>query len=97
MRAEFYDLIKRPVVSEKSTYLAALNKYVFEVDLKATKPQIKKAVEAIFSVKVSAVNTIKGHGKWKRVRGVTGKQNDYKKAVVTLAEGSQIDVTGSVK
>lgn len=97
MKAKLYDLIKKPVISEKSTLLASQNKYVFEVDLKATKGEVKQAIEAIFGVKVVAVNTIKGHGKVKRFRGIMGKQNDYKKAVVTLAEGGQIDVTGSVK
>lgn len=97
MKAKLYDLIKKPVISEKSTLLASQNKYVFEVDLKASKSEVKQAIEAIFGVKVVAVNTIKGHGKVKRFRGILGKQNDYKKAVVTLAEGGQIDVTGSVK
>lgn len=97
MKAELYDLIRYPVISEKATILASQGKYVFNVDVKATKLQVKNAIEKIFNVAVTSVNTIKGHGKVKRFKGIMGKQNDYKKAVVTLAEGNQIDISGSVK
>lgn len=97
MKAELYDIIRSPVVSEKATILAEQNKYIFKVAIDSTKLQIKKAVEKIFGVAVLSVNTIKGHGKIKRFRGVVGKQNDYKKAVVTLAKGNKIDITGGIK
>lgn len=97
MKAELYDLIKHPVVSEKATVLAEQGKYVFKVASAATKSQIKTAIEKIFNVKVEAVNIINGMGKTKRFRGVMGKQNDYKKAIVSLVAGNQIDISGSVK
>ena len=66
---------------------------IFRVPLSTTKPEVKAAVEALFKVKVKAVNTIRQQGKLKRFRGVTGKQGDFKKAIVTLEEGHSIDVT----
>ena len=89
----FYDLIRAPVITEKSTLLGAFNQVTFRVPLVATKPQIKEAVESLFNVKVTAVNTLRHKGKTKRFRGVVGKRSDTKKAIVTLAEGSRIDVT----
>ncbi len=93
----YYDLIKRPIISEKSTLLAEQNKYVFQVDCNATKSQIKAAIEKIFSVKVKSVNTIKIQGKIKRFRGILGKKNDYKKAIVTLMKDNHIDISGGIK
>jgi large subunit ribosomal protein L23 len=72
------------------------NQITFKVSLDATKPQIKEAVESVFGVKVNAVNTLRQQGKVKRFRGVTGKRPEYKKAIVTLAEGETIDITTGV-
>ena len=88
-----YDVIVSPVITEKSTMASESNQVVFNVARNATKPEIKKAVEALFGVKVKAVNTLLRKGKVKRFRGIKGKQNDVKKAVVTLDEGQSIDVT----
>ena len=87
-----YDTIVAPVITEKSTYLSEENKVVFRVAINATKPQIKEAVEKLFDVKVTAVNTSVVKGKTKRFRGIKGRRNDIKKAVVTLADGQSIDV-----
>ena len=87
-----YDVIVSPVVSEKSTLASENNQVVFNVSRKATKPEIKAAVEALFSVKVTGVNTLLRKGKMKRFRGTIGRQSDVKKAVVTLAEGQSIDI-----
>jgi large subunit ribosomal protein L23 len=88
-----YDTVISPVITEKSTLASEHGKVVFRVAPKATKPEIKAAVEALFNVKVKAVNTLNRAGKTKRFRGFEGKQKSYKKAVVTLAEGQTIDVT----
>ena len=88
-----YDIIRSPVITEKSTLLSENNQVMFNVAKGATKPQIKAAVEALFEVKVSAVNTLNRKGKVKRFRGMIGKQNDVKKAIVTLVDGETIDVT----
>jgi large subunit ribosomal protein L23 len=88
-----YDVIVAPVITEKSTFVSDNNQVIFKVALKATKPEIKAAVEALFKVKVTAVNTIVRKGKTKRFRGTIGQQSDIKKAVVTLAEGQSIDVS----
>ena len=88
-----YDVIVAPVVTEKATLAAERNQVVFEVARKATKPEIKAAVEGLFDVKVESVNTLLHKGKVKAFRGVRGKQSDVKKAIVTLAEGHKIDVT----
>ena len=88
-----YDLIRRPVVTEKATMASEANAVVFEVRVSATKPDIKAAVEALFGVKVKAVNTVLTKGKVKRFKGRLGTRNDVKKAYVTLEEGSAIDVT----
>jgi len=88
-----YDVILSPVITEKSTRLSEANQVVFKVARDATKPEIKKAVEALFKVKVKSVNTIKTKGKVKAWRGRRYEKGDVKKAVVTLAEGHQIDVT----
>lgn len=88
-----YDTILGPVITEKSTLLSEDGKVVFYVSVSANKKEIAEAVETLFKVKVTSVNTIKIHGKTKRFRGIVGKRNDQKKAVVTLAEGDTIDVT----
>jgi len=88
-----YDIIISPVITEKATRLTESNQVVFRVPLTATKPQIAKAVETLFKVKVKAVNTLRVKGKTKAFKGVRFQRSDIKKAVVTLAEGHQIDVT----
>jgi large subunit ribosomal protein L23 len=88
-----YDIIRSPVLSEKSTIATEQSKVVFNVLKSATKPEIKAAVEALFKVKVTGVNTLVRKGKVKRFRGIVGKQSDVKKAIVTLAEGQSIDVS----
>jgi len=88
-----YDVILAPVITEKSTAVSESNQVVFKVRRDATKPQIKAAVEELFKVKVLAVNTLTRKGKTKIFRGIKGKQQDVKKAIVRLAEGDRIDVT----
>ena len=88
-----YDVIVSPVITEKATNLTEQNKVVFRVAPKATKPQIKEAVEKLFDVKVTGVNTLVTKGKKKIFRGQRGQRSDVKKAIVTLAEGDTIDVT----
>ena len=88
-----YDVIVSPIISEKSTFAAEQNQILFNVAKDATKPEIKGAVEALFNVKVKAVNTLVRKGKVKRFRGIKGKQSDVKKAIVTLVDGESIDVT----
>ena len=88
-----YDVIVAPVVTEKATVASEHNKVVFRVAGKATKPQIKEAVEKLFDVKVKSVNTLVRKGKVKRFRGFSGRQGDVKKAIVTLADGQSIDVS----
>lgn len=92
-QADLYDIIVAPVITEKATLASENNQVIFKVAPYATKPQIKEAVERLFNVKVKAVNTINRSGKVKRFRGIRGKQNDIRKAVVTLHEGNSIDVT----
>ena len=88
-----FDIIKSPVITEKSTIASENNQVVFQVPLTATKPEIAEAVEALFSVKVKAVNTLRVKGKKKQFRGRSYTRSTVKKAVVTLAEGHSIDVT----
>lgn len=90
---KMYDVILSPVITEKATTLSEQNKLVFRVARDATKPQIKAAVEKLFDVKVTAVNTLVRKGKVKRFKGTVGRQSDVKKAIVALAEGQSIDVT----
>ena len=89
---EARDELIRPVITERSTTLLSENKYTFIVHLKANKTQIKQAVEEIFKVKVSKVNTVRVRGKLRRQGLTVGRTSDYKKAVVTLADGHSIDV-----
>jgi large subunit ribosomal protein L23 len=92
-KPEHYDLIKKPVITEKATMASEAGAVVFEVAMSATKPQIKEAVESVFGVKVTAVNTVVTKGKVKKFRGRPGERSDRKKAYVTLAEGNTIDVS----
>ena len=86
------DILIRPIVSEKSTDLLQDNKYTFLIPIKANKVQVRQAVEQIFKVKVQSVNTIRMIGKTKRMGKFVGKRSDYKKAIVTLAPGNQIEI-----
>ncbi len=90
---ELYDVIRAPLVTEKSTLVSENNQVMFKVAMSATKPDIKEAIERLFNVKVVAVNTLVRKGKVKRFRGVKGQQSDFKKAIVTLEEGQTIDIT----
>lgn len=94
--ARHYDVVLAPHITEKATLASEYNAVVFRVAQDATKPQIKEAVEALFSVKVEKVNTIVTKGKTKRWKGRPYKRNDMKKAIVTLAEGQSIDVTSGI-
>ena len=93
VKAEHYDIIRKPLVTEKSTMASENGAVVFEVSIDSNKPQIKEAVEALFGVKVKAVNTSITKGKQKRFKGVLGRRRDIKKAFVTLEDGNTIDVT----
>lgn len=92
----YYDILLGPVVTEKSTQGSEYNQVTFRVDRRASKPRIKAAVEGLFGVKVTAVNTLNMRGKVKRFRGRVGKRAAYKKAIITLAEGDSIDVTTGI-
>jgi large subunit ribosomal protein L23 len=91
-----YDVVLAPVITEKSTQLSEHNAVVFKVANDATKPQIKAAVEALFNVSVTGVNTLTQKGKTKRWKGRPYTRSDVKKAIVTLAEGQSIDVTTGI-
>jgi len=88
-----YDIILSPVITEKSTLVSEANQVIFNVARAATKPEIKAAIESLFKVKVTAVNTLVRKGKLKTFKGHRALQSDHKKAVVTLAEGHSIDLT----
>lgn len=88
-----YEVIRRPVITEKATLLSEHNQVTFVVASDASKPEIKAAVEDLFKVKVTAVNTVTVKGKRKKFRGRAGQRSDVKKAMVTLADGHSIDVT----
>jgi large subunit ribosomal protein L23 len=91
-----YDIVLAPHITEKSTMLSENNSVVFKVAGTASKPEIKAAVEALFNVKVTGVNTIVTKGKTKRWKGTSYKRSDFKKAIVTLAEGQSIDITSGI-
>ena len=93
LKPEHYDLIKKPVITEKATMASEAGAVVFQVAMDATKPMIKEAVEAVFGVKVKAVNTTITKGKVKKFRGRNGERSDKKKAYVTLEAGNTIDVS----
>ena len=91
--ARHYDTILAPIITEKATRLSEMNKVVFRVSADASKDEIAAAVEELFKVKVTKVNTLVTKGKTKRFRGIVGRRSDVKKAIVTLAEGQSIDIT----
>ena len=93
IKAEHYDIIRKPVVTEKATLASEGGAVVFEVARESNKLKIKEAVEALFGVKVKAVNTLIKKGKKKRFRGIAGRRKDVKKAYVILEDGNSIDVT----
>jgi large subunit ribosomal protein L23 len=95
-RQQMYGVIRGPVITEKATNVSEHNQVIFRVPLTASKREVKAAVEGLFGVSVTAVNTIRVMGKLKRVRGRPGRRSDYKKAVVTLREGQRIDVTTGI-
>lgn len=95
-KERMYDIVRSPVITEKATMGSEHNQVTFRVPLDASKPEIKAAIEELFKVKVTAVNTLRQQGKVKRFRGMVGKRSDYKKAMVTLAEGQSIDVTTGI-
>jgi len=96
-RAYHYDVIVSPVITEKSTQASEQNKVLFNVRLDANKQDIKSAVESLFKVKVTKGSTMVREGKNKRFRDTEGKLSDTKKAVITLAEGQQIDLSAGAK
>ena len=91
-----FDIVRSPVITEKATLGSEHNQVTFRVPLDAAKGEIKAAIEIVFGVKVKAVNTLRQLGKTKRFRGRIGKRSDFKKAIVSLAEGQSIDVTTGV-
>ncbi len=96
MKINIYDVIQEPLITEKiARETESLNKYAFRVHPDANKKQIKSAVEKIFSVHVTNVNTTNNFGKWRRVRFQPGKTSDWKKAIVTVKSGEKIDLTGA--
>ena len=95
-KGRMYEIVRRPVITEKATLLSEFNQVSFQVPLDASKPEIRAAIEELFKVKVTAVNTLRRQGKLKRFRGQLGRRVETKKAVVTLAEGPSIDVTTGV-
>ncbi len=94
--ARHYDVVVAPVITEKSTILSENNQVVFEVAIDANKTEIKDAIESLFKVKVTAVNTLRVKGKTKRFRGIPGRRKDVKKAVVTLQDGDTIDIASGL-
>lgn len=96
MKSQLYEIIKQPVVTEKTTKISENNQFVFKVENTSSKLDIKKAVEKIFKVKVKSVNTIKIKGKTKVFKGTKGRRSDYKKAVVTLKKGETLDYSGGI-
>ena len=92
-----YDLIRSPLVTEKTTILGEQGKYVFEVASAADKSSVKKAIEEIFEVKVKSVNILSQKGKVKRFKGTLGRRSDMKKAIVTLEKDHSIDLAGGIK
>ena len=94
--ARHYDVVLSPHITEKSTMLSEHNAVVFKVASDASKPEIKAAIEALFSVTITGVNTIVTKGKTKRWKGKPYQRSDFKKAIITLAEGQSIDVTSGI-
>lgn len=96
LKEVFYDVIECPVITEKATAASEQNKVTFRIRVDANKEQVKEAVEALFAVNVLSVNTINVQGKKKVFRGVLGKRKDFKKAIVTLANGQSIDLASGI-
>ena len=95
-KERMYEVLRGPVVTEKSTMISEHNQVTFRVATDASKPEIMAAVEGLFGVKVTAVNTLRTAGKLKRFRGRLGRRVEVKKAIVTLAEGQSIDVATGI-
>ena len=95
-KERMYELVRQPVITEKATLLSEFNQVTFTVPKSANKFEIKAAIENIFSVKVNSVNTILQQGKNKRFQGRIGRRRDFKKAIITLAEGHSIDVSSGI-
>lgn len=95
-KERMFEVVRRPLITEKATLMSEHNQVAFEVAMDASKPEIRAAVEGLFDVKVTAVNTLVQKGKVKTFRGRKGRRDDMKKAIVTLAEGQSIDVTTGV-
>lgn len=93
---QMYDTLIHPIITEKALKGSEAGQVTFEVPLTATKTEIKAAVEALFKVKVKAVNTVRQVGKQKRFRGKMGVRSDYKRAIITLADGQTIDITTGI-
>ena len=93
MKSQLYEIIKQPVVTEKTTKISENNQFVFKVENKSSKQDIKIAIEKIFKVKVKSINTIKIKGKTKVFKGKVGKRSDFKKAIVSLVKGQSIDLS----
>jgi large subunit ribosomal protein L23 len=97
VKAKLYDVLVRPVITEKATRGAEQNKVVFMISPTADKTQVKQAVETLFGVKVSKVNTVNIAGKTKKFRGQDGRRDDVRKAIVTLAAGQTIDMAAGLR
>ena len=97
MNYNLYDVIRNPVITEKTTMLSGDRKYTFKVLPEASKDLVKKAIELVFGVKVQKVNILNQKGKTKRFKGIMGKRSDLKKAIVTLEKDQSIDLAGGVK
>lgn len=96
-KEDLYDVLRAPVITEKSSILAQFSKYVFKVNVDVAKSTVKRAIEHIFNVKVLKVNSIKTKGKVKMFRRTKGEQSDYKKMIVTLEKGKTIDLNAEIK
>lgn len=97
MNYNLYDIIRNPIITEKTTMLSEYRKYTFKVLQDANKELVKKAVELVFGVKVQKVNILNLKGKTKRFKGIMGRRSDTKKAIVTLEKNQSIDLAGGVK
>ena len=95
-RQQMFDIVRSPVITEKATNVSEHNQVIFRVPLRATKRQVRAAIEALFNVQATAINTMRIPGKLKRFRGRAGRRSDYKKALVTLGAGQRIDVTTGI-
>ena len=96
-KEDLYEVLRAPIITEKSSILSQFSKYVFKVRPETTKLAVKRAVENIFGVKVTKINSVTSHGKVKMFRRIKGKQSDYKKMIVTLEKGKTIDLNAEIK